>query len=68
MVDRVIERHPYLRMARASARDELGRSGEFAQEAPKVFKARLEAATQTPPAAPASKRKKARPKHPFDAG
>jgi hypothetical protein len=42
-------------MARDSARNELGRSGEFAQEALKVFKARLEA---EPPSTPTSKRKK----------
>ena len=58
MVDRVIERHPYLRMARTSARDELGRSGEFAKEALKIFRARLDPAIQTPRPAPTAKRKK----------
>jgi hypothetical protein len=58
MVNRVIERHPYLRMARDSARAELGRSGEFALEALKVFKARLEAADKTSSRAAGSKRKK----------
>jgi hypothetical protein len=57
MVERIIERHPYLRMARDAGPGDLGRSGEFAQAALKVFKDRLEAAPQPAPS-PTSKRKK----------
>lgn len=58
MVNRIIERHPYLRMARDSAAGELERSGEFAEAALKVFKDRLEAVSQASAAAAKPKRKK----------
>lgn len=50
MINRVIDRHPYLRTARDSAREDFGIGGEFAKDAVRVFRSRLAASVEeTPP-------------------